>query len=54
MPCLIKMTGGTHPKGITKKYGEEQLQNALTAVKVRYNNVFYVHLLRTQNAIPTS
>ena len=27
------MTGGTHPKRITKKYDEEQLQNALTAVR---------------------
>ena len=27
------MTGGTHPKRKTKKYSEEQLQNALTAVR---------------------
>ena len=27
------MTDGTHPKRKTKKYSEEQLQNALTAVK---------------------
>ena len=34
------MTGRTHPKRTKKKYSEEQLPNALTAVRSKYDYNF--------------
>ena len=50
-----KMTGGTHPKRKTKKYSEEQLQNALTAVRSKYDynfcNICNLHFCKYRHAI---
>ena len=49
------MTGGTHPKRKTKKYSEEQLQNALTAVRSKYDynfcNICNLHFCKDRPAI---
>ena len=45
------MTYGIHPKRITKKDSEEQLQNASVKLEVRYNNVFLCSPLLPQNTI---